>query len=126
MIHRFYLGFNILADYLHFAADILENVFFLQKYTTSLTLTRIPFSITILILNIDELESLIICTKYKNIYNIFILIHTAQHRVEDQKTQITFKIVSPLAGSPALTALATNDIIFQRGHSVTLSDSCAF
>ena len=33
MIHRFYLGFNILADYLHFAADILENVLFLQKYT---------------------------------------------------------------------------------------------
>ena len=82
MIHRFYLGFNILADYLHFAADILENVFFLQKYTTNLTLTRIPFSITILILNIDELESLIICTKYKNIYNIFILIHTAQHSTE--------------------------------------------
>ena len=33
MIHRFYLGFKILADYLHFAADILENVLFLQKYT---------------------------------------------------------------------------------------------
>ena len=33
MIHRFYLGFNILADYLHFATDILESVFFLQKYT---------------------------------------------------------------------------------------------
>ena len=31
MIHRFYLGFNILADYLHFAMDILENVLFLQK-----------------------------------------------------------------------------------------------
>ena len=31
MIHRFYLGFNILAVYLHFATDILENVLFLQK-----------------------------------------------------------------------------------------------